>query len=117
MGYFARHFPNLVSDRAPRIIKQILYEIENEVNTLSPLLIFSFAKVISTLFYSQIRTYDAADNIVIGGCIEALSGLFASFALTINSDVKEKVHNYLLCLIMKGFNFKTRYTPRGTVIM
>ena len=59
------------------------------------------------------RTYGTADNIVIGGCIEALSGLFASFELTISCDLKEKVHNYLLSLITKGFKFKTRYAPRG----
>lgn len=39
MGHFARHFPSLVSDRAPRIIKQLLYEIENEVSISGYLLV------------------------------------------------------------------------------
>ena len=61
------------------------------------------------------RSYTVSDNIVIGGCIEALSGLFASFHLTISDESKERVHNCLLVLISKGSRFKTRYTPRGNI--
>lgn len=116
LGHLARHFPHLVQDRAGRIMKHVIRELEKEVRwqTCSDFLKNGFV----TTFFLQVKSnYEKMEHALIIGYIEALSGLLDSFHnnyLIVSPNELEKLHSLLLEVVFRGLSGKKRDSSRGS---